>query len=203
MKSLSIAIIALVGYASAVRLSGNGVDYAFGNPYKFSEQSSNNMELQDAIEMQGVPEMRKRQKAMEMEKAKLQEADVNDWNKDITNPTHNQGRKFEIVEENTLMQYRAEPPSTNAGTVEEPTLKEAEIKSAELESAKAQSAALEAKRKADAEAAAAAAAAAAEAKAEFERNEEIRKSWKPDGTMHKNGVRHFPDGSVVGGVNLR
>ena len=70
MKSLSIAIIALLGHASAVRLSGDGVDYAWGSPYTFSEQSSNNMELQDALEMQGVPEMRKRQRAMEMEKAK-------------------------------------------------------------------------------------------------------------------------------------
>ena len=67
----------------------------------------------------------------------------------------------------------AEPPSKNAGPVEESTLNEDGAKAAEI-------AALEAKKKADEEAA----------------------SWRPDGTKHKDGVRHFPDGSVVGGVNL-
>ena len=52
---------------------------------------------------------------------------------------------------------------------------------AALEAAKtAEIAALEAKKKADAVAA----------------------SWRPDGTMHVDGVRHFVDGSVVNGVNL-
>ena len=70
-----------------------------------------------------------------------------------------------------------EPPSKNAGPVEESTLNEDGAKAAEI-------AALEAKKKADEEAQAEAA------------------SWRPDGTKHKDGVRHFPDGSVVGGVNL-
>ena len=60
------------------------------------------------------------------------QAEVIEWNKDATNPEHNQGLKFDIVEENTLLQRNAEPPSKNAGTVEEPTLKEDEEKGVEL-----------------------------------------------------------------------
>ena len=99
---------------------------------------------------------------------------------------HNQGRKFEIIEEYNLVQRRAEPPSKNAGDVEEPTIQEDAVKSKELDDAKAASAALEAKIKADAEAAAAAQAAA---KAEKDKNDEIARNWKPDGTFHRNGGR--------------
>ena len=51
-------------------------------------------------------------------------------------------------------------------------------------------AASEAKKKAD-----------AAAKAEQEKNEEIVKNFRPDGLIHKDGVRQFPNGVVVGGVN--
>ena len=42
----------------------------------------------------------------------------------------------------------------------------------------------------------------ADAAAESKRIEEINKSWKVDGTQHIDGLRYFPDGTVVGGVNL-
>lgn len=137
-----------------------------------------------------------------MRDKRMQEKEMDEW-LDITHPAHNQGKKFQI-ESDHLLQLRAEPPAKNAAgsNGEDATLQEDEGKAKELAEAKAASAQLEAQKKAEAEAAAAAAAAAEAAKAAKEKEEEIKRNTRPDGTIHMNGVRQFPDGQVVGGVNL-
>ena len=60
-----------------------------------------------------------------MKKLTKQSAQQIDQNDDITNPTHNQGLKFRITEDN-FIQQTAEPPSKPAGGTEEPTLGEDE-----------------------------------------------------------------------------
>ena len=55
---------------------------------------------------------------------------------DIKHPSHIQGRTYEIADQ-SLIQRRAEPPSKNAGSTEEPDMAEDEGKSKELTEANA------------------------------------------------------------------
>lgn len=55
---------------------------------------------------------------------------------DIKHPSHIQGRKYEIADQ-SFVQKKAEPPSKNAGSSEEPDMAEDEGKSKELAEANA------------------------------------------------------------------
>ena len=189
----SIAILgALMAQTNAMRLSDSEL-YPWGSPYSFSEQQSTNKEVQEAWETienrKVLAEAAERKTQEETEEA----AKLEEWNQDILHPSHIQGRKYEIEE--SFVQTKAEPPSKNAGTTEEPTMGEEEGKGKELSEANAESAKFQAQKAADA--AAEAAASAAKAK-----EEEDKVNLRPDGNLHKDGKRHFVDGvGEVGGVN--
>ena len=104
-----------------------------------------------------------------------------------------------------MVQVRAEPPSKSGGGkqgTDEPSLGENEAKSKELAQAAKDAEQFKADRAAEAKAAAEAAKAAADAKAAQDKADEIKRNTRPDGTLHMNGQRFFPDGSVVKGVNV-
>lgn len=145
-------------------------------------------------------------------KAEQEKQEIQDYNDDYTHPSHNQGKKFEIIEQN-LLELSAEPASKTAGKTLELSIEEEESKSKELAAAKKQSAKFqEAKAKED-KASAEEAKASAEtmkkiadaAKVAQEAQEQadfVKKNIRPDGTLFKMGVRYFPDGEPVAGVNL-
>ena len=136
MKSLSIAVIALLGYASAVKLTRDaGVAQPFGSPYQLSEEMQSKLEVEEAREIAGVADLRTRQHMKEVERKREDQKKLEEWNKDIRNPAHNQGRKFQIIEDKLLVQEG-----------DEPTIQEDDFMSDKLFKAKAESADQEAKK---------------------------------------------------------
>ena len=138
-------------------------------------------------------------------KAQQEKQEIQDYNDDYTHPSHNQGKKFEIVEQN-MVELSTEPASKTAGSTLELSSEEEESKSKELVAAKKQSAKFqEAKAeeaKASAETMKKIADAAKVAQEAQEQAEYVKKNIRPDGTLFKMGVRYFPDGEPVAGVNL-
>ena len=140
----SIAVLgALFASSNGLRVSDDF--YPFGSPYSTAELENTNKEVKDAWEMieyhKNVAAVEEQKKKAENDKENELEAKWIEMQMDITHPSHIQGRKYEIVEDN-LIQQRAEPPSKNAGSTEEPTLGEDEGKTKELADANAASAKL-------------------------------------------------------------
>ena len=143
VKTSLAILVALFASSNALRITDDDYGYPFGSPYSSSEQKATNKEVQDAFFeadfSKGLKDYRKTKQEEQAARAQKEKEEIVDWNADATNPSHNQGKKFEIVEQNAVQLY-AEPPSKPAGTTESPTIGEEEGKGKELADANNQSA---------------------------------------------------------------
>ena len=100
------AIAALFVGANAVKLEyvdEQSQTYPWGTPYNYAEKQGSLGEVADAWKVikqrEEDAEFEKKQKFAEEKKITDYFSKVEDWNKDISNPSHNEfhPRKFEIV----------------------------------------------------------------------------------------------------------
>ena len=112
-----------------------------GNAMRLTDEDNEVQQAWNMIEQRRDMQKLEESKQAAEKAANLEEYRKNrEWELDITNPAHNQGRKFEIADD-AFMMSRGEPPSKNAGATEEPNMGEEEGKGKEMAEAAAASAA--------------------------------------------------------------